>query len=299
MVNCDLQLGDGVHWTTNTPRKHQLVSGPGSSSERELVCALLIFLSVQLYVLYSGPTPANTDHSPNAVSMLSQRQRRWTNIETELGEWSVFAGTYTALQSQRQYLLTFKVSRSTIYYLHDNEYDEIRCVSLHYRQHFYEGFNDDCNWYLIFQCSLLSVELRHISLYLFHLRIRYNAHASKWNESGFRPPLCTYRLNWARRTSWGWWDEWDDTVLQTQDSKFEPWRSEVQHATSRSRRLRTILTFTRGWGRNIFVSFKPSRPGTEPRTPAWKAAVLTTVLMQLLKLPAWKVGDRGLEPHTH
>ena len=28
----------------------------------------------------------------------------------------------------------------------------------------------------------------------------------KWNESDFRPPLCTYRLNWARRTSWGWWD---------------------------------------------------------------------------------------------
>ena len=65
----------------------------------------------------------------------------------------------------------------------------------------------------------------------------------KWNESGFRPPLCTYRLNWAMRTSWGWWDDWDDTVLQTQDSKFEPWRSEAEHATSRSRRLPTILTF--------------------------------------------------------
>ena len=101
---------------------------------------------------------------------------------------------------------------------------------------------------------------------------------TKWNESGFRPPLCTYRLNWARRTSWGWWDDWDDTVLQTQDSKFEPWRSEAEHATSRSRRLPTILTFTRGWGRNIFVSFKPPRPGTEPRTLAWKAAVLTTTL---------------------
>ena len=100
----------------------------------------------------------------------------------------------------------------------------------------------------------------------------------KWNESGFRPPLCTYRLNWARRTSWGWWDDWDDTVLQTQDSKFEPWRSEAEYATSRSRRLPTILTFTRGWGRNIFVSFKPPRPGTEPRTLAWKAAVLTTTL---------------------
>ena len=101
---------------------------------------------------------------------------------------------------------------------------------------------------------------------------------SKWNESGFRPPLCTYRLNWARRTSWGWWDDWDDTVLQTQDSKFEPWWSEAEHATSRSRRLPSILTFTRGWGRNIFVSFKPARQGTEPRTLAWKAAVLTTTL---------------------
>ena len=100
----------------------------------------------------------------------------------------------------------------------------------------------------------------------------------KWNESGFRPLLCTYRLNWARRTSWGWWDDWDDTVLQTQDSKFEPWRSEAEHATSRSRRLPTILAFTRGWGRNIFVSFKPPRPGTEPRTLAWKAAVLTTTI---------------------
>ena len=98
------------------------------------------------------------------------------------------------------------------------------------------------------------------------------------NESGFRPLLCTYRLNWARRTSWGWWDDWDDTVLQTQDSKFEPWRSEAEHATSRSRRLPTILTSTRGWGRNIFVSLKSPRPGTEPRALAWKAAVLTTTL---------------------
>ena len=94
------------------------------------------------------------------------------------------------------------------------------------------------------------------------------------------PLLCTYRLNWARRTSWGWWDEWDDTALQTQDSKFKPWRSEAEHATSRSLRLSTILSFRSGWGRNIFVSFKPPRPGTE--TPnssvklAWNAAVLTT-----------------------
>ena len=115
----------------------------------------------------------------------------------------------------------------------------------------------------------------HQGIYLFREK---QCDSVKWNESGFRPPLCTYRLNWARKTSWGWWDDWDDTVLQTQDSKFEPWRSEAEHATSRSRRLPAILTFTRGWGRNIFVSFKPPSPGTEPRTLAWKAAVLTTTL---------------------
>ena len=123
----------------------------------------------------------------------------------------------------------------------------------------------------------------NIKIYNNQTKIRSNTDennemSGQWNESGFRPPLCTYRLNWARRTSWGWWDDWDDTVLQTQDSKFEPWRSEAEHATSRSRRLPTILTFTRGWGRNNFVSFKPPRPGTEPRTLAWKAAVLTTTL---------------------
>ena len=114
----------------------------------------------------------------------------------------------------------------------------------------------------------------------------------KWDESGFRPPLCTYRLNRARRTSWGWWDDWDDTVLQTQDSKFEDWRSEAEHATSLSRRLPTILTFTRGWGRNNFVFFKPPRPGTEPRTLAWKAAVLAIwmsycyIIIELFKMRA-------------
>ena len=141
---------------------------------------------------------------------------------------------------------------------------------------------------LLFSCSAcccFAVQLSYIVLLLCYSVVLFlvlfwcsAVPEMKWNESGFRPPLCTYRLNWARRTSWGWWDDWDDTVLQTQDSKFEPWRSEAEHATSRSRRLPTILTFTRGWGRNIFVSLKPPRPGTEPRTLAWKAAVLTTTL---------------------
>ena len=66
--------------------------------------------------------------------------------------------------------------------------------------------------------------------------------------------LCRYRLNWARRTSWGWWDNWADTVLQTQDSKFKPWRSEVEHATSLSRMLPTILTLLLSWSQGRSVS---------------------------------------------
>ena len=34
----------------------------------------------------------------------------------------------------------------------------------------------------------------------------------KWNESGFRPPLCTYRLNWARR--WLRWHSPPDTGFE-------------------------------------------------------------------------------------
>ena len=72
-------------------------------------------------------------------------------------------------------------------------------------------------------------------------------------------------MHWARRTSWGWWDDWDDTVLQTQDSKFEPWPSEAEHATPLSLRLSTILTFTRGLRKNIFCYFQTAETGN--RTP--------------------------------
>ena len=98
-----------------------------------------------------------------------------------------------------------------------------------------------CIWFSSLRLSLCYYGLYCVTI-PFYFFPSLLANEMKWNESGFRPPLCTYRLNWARRTSWGWWDDWDDTVLQTQDSKFEPWRSEAEHATSRSRRLPTILT---------------------------------------------------------
>ena len=78
---------------------------------------------------------------------------------------------------------------------------------------------------------------------------------------------CIY-LNLVRRTC-GWCDEWDDTALRTQDSKFEPWWSFPKHGTctSRSGMLSTILNLYE-WARKTYlVSLKPgcrSELGTKP-----------------------------------
>ena len=67
-----------------------------------------------------------------------------------------------------------------------------------------------------------------------------NERANEWpNEQidDFRLHLFIYRLKWVRRI-WLWRDEWYDTVLWTQDSKFKPWWSQYY---PRSRRLPTIL----------------------------------------------------------
>ena len=56
-----------------------------------------------------------------------------------------------------------------------------------------------------------------------------------------------------------------DTALQTQDSKFEPWRSEAEHPTSLSWSLPAIYKiFTSERGKNILF------PGTLYRSPILK-----------------------------
>ena len=88
----------------------------------------------------------------------------------------------------------------------------------------------------------------------------------KWNEWGFKPSFCTYRLSWARKTSWGWWDEWDTTAFQTQNSKFEPWRSEVPHN----------IDSLRVSGKETFCFFEAWRPewGSNPRFPTFQLGSL-------------------------
>ena len=116
----------------------------------------------------------------------------------------------------------------------------------------------------------------------------------EWNEWGFRPPLCTYRLNWAERTSWGWWDEWDDTALQTQDSKFEPWRSEAEHATSRSRRLPQYWIIASELGRNNLFQWnlKARVSGAYVHTTLcyrWLTKPRSALIVKLTRI-LWEIG---------
>ena len=82
----------------------------------------------------------------------------------------------------------------------------------------------------------------------------------KWNEWCFRK--CG--LNWARNTSWGWWDEWDDTALQTQNSSpggLKPSTLPLGHGGSPIYR---IFTIDRGrnilflWNLNVTAGFEPA-----------------------------------------
>ena len=133
-------------------------------------------------------------------------------VSPPLGQRLVFAGEPSQTLCQRQMNLTqFDPVFHQRFVLRASE-------SLHVGLLFMRGgmYNDVCNMIKRLISKVFKSSLLHC--------ITYNGSTCmwKWNESGFRPPLCTYRLNWARRISWGWWDEWNDTVLQTHDSKFEP-----------------------------------------------------------------------------
>ena len=84
----------------------------------------------------------------------------------------------------------------------------------------------------------------------FRIRLSIALLSIQWYEWCFKPHLCTYRLHWAKCTSCGWWEEWDDSVLQRQDSKFQPWRSGAEFAISRFRSSQYWI-FTSEQGRNI------------------------------------------------
>ena len=96
-------------------------------------------------------------------------------------------------------------------------------------------------------------------------------------EWGFRQPLCTYRLTLVRRTSWGWWDEWDDTALQTKHSKFEFWclrpsTLPLGHGGSPQYR---IFTSERGRKFCFFETRYHLERGMNPQSPTFQPGRLT------------------------
>ena len=90
------------------------------------------------------------------------------------------------------------------------------------------------------ESKLKNIYQKYISIHTIKLMSLFMLASSENKMNEVLGHLCAhkYRLNWARRTFWRWWD---DTALQTQDSKFALWLSEAEHITSWSRRLPTIM----------------------------------------------------------
>ena len=87
--------------------------------------------------------------------------------------------------------------------------------------------------------------------------------------------LCAVKkreiINWARRTSWGWWDEWDDTALLTQDSKFEPWWSllafNISFHVFWHIKVKKIGGVSCGGARGVPIAHGPSGSATRQLSP--------------------------------
>ena len=95
------------------------------------------------------------------------------------------------------------------------------------------------------------------------------------------PPLRTSRLNWARRTSWRWWDEWEDTALLTQISSHGRLRMSTLPLGHGGFAQYWIFTIERG---RIFLFFwnLHARAGFGP-SPTFQAGRFTTAPGPLLR----------------
>ena len=93
------------------------------------------------------------------------------------------------------------------------------------------------------------------------------------NESGLRPPLCTYRLNWARRmrdtTSSGW--------------KFRLNNLAAKELMNFHELITVVFYLIRHLSTCRSIGLPNGQGGAQ---------------VQSLKLPAWEVGDRRFEPHS-
>ena len=103
------------------------------------------------------------------------------------------------------------------------------------------------------------------------------------NEWGIRPPLCIYRLNWATRTSWGWWDAYAMTLPATHDSRFEPGglRPDTLHSVTRA------ISPWRSRGLALVTAWILYREGHSAMVRAWRSAVADVAACRGVSNPAW------------
>ena len=141
------------------------------------------------------PFPENTILWTDVSLMLAHRLRRWSNIKPALGKSIVFAVLLVP-------------------WLYIPGIADIRCTLICVL---------NCTWLSSVRypemSPIHSIPFWQMSSYLNKDRRSYVM--QNWNESGFRPPLCTYRLNWARRTLLGMvrWMRWHCPP----DTGFEIW----------------------------------------------------------------------------
>ena len=62
-------------------------------------------------------SPANARIRPDAVSLLAHRQRRWTNIETTLGQVFVFAGRAVHIYTRAVCVWLEQAAQCSVYYI--------------------------------------------------------------------------------------------------------------------------------------------------------------------------------------
>ena len=154
---------------------------------------------------------------------------------------------------------------------------------LNYMLRYWNVHNIGINPYILY-----SIFLQAVIQLKFYLKLNKMCHAcwsgvTNQNEAeiyrhimkneinlGLRPLLCTYRVNWARRISWG--GDMSEMTL--------PFRHRIRNSSPGGLRPSTLplghesspqyfYEFTSGWGINIFVFLKLPRLGNESRTLAW------------------------------
>ena len=93
-------------------------------------------------------------------------------------------------------------------------------------------------------------------------------------------------LTWAKKTSWGWWETWDDTALQTHDSNLGGLRPNTpppSHGCYHAQHW--IPTSERG--RNFFWFEKRANIMTPVSAPHLKLACLCTTPVGLQTTSKW------------